>query len=433
MRVLTQAFTVTLASTTLLLGCGGGSSAIERVVEDIIVESQEDFIRAEVQGVMEEFQVPGVSLALIADKRVVYSEGFGLTHLDAGNAVTADTSFWLGSVSKAVMGVALMRAQEQGVLSLDDHVPTLLANDPQVNLSLPHTYPMVLRDLVTHTSGIIDSDDYSCAYFVGDEQGEYYSLANALIGGECDESAAIDLGGYLNNYLSDAGVYYSAVDNFLTSEPGSTYRYSNIASALAGYTLEAASGVPLDEYANIQIFSPLQMNNTSWRRSDLAEDNIATPYIWDDESEALLELPIYDLATWPDGGLRSSANDLAKLLLAIMYQGEQPASGNNQQAVQILQEDSVITLLEPASDSGAGRGLDVGVFWMTTETQTGRELIGHEGSDPGAYSFMFFDPIAKVGVVMMGNGDDEITPRFDGENWKLIENLLAAAEVLGDM
>ena len=98
--------------------------------------------------------------------------------------------------------------------------------------------------------------------------------------------------------------------------------------------------------------------------------------------------------------------------------------------MRVLEENSVVTLLEPVVDSGEGNGLDVGVFWMTAETLTGRKIIGHSGSDPGAYSFMFFDPEANVGVVLMGNGDDEIAEGFHYAH-SLIEELLEAADVLG--
>ncbi len=425
MKVLTQGIAASLASTLFLVGCGGGSSSIERLVEDTIQESQQKEIRNEIEQVMDRFHIPGVSVALVANKRVVFSEGFGFTHLDAGKAVTGDTSFWLGSTSKAVAGVALMRAQEQGLLSLDDHVQTLLANDSGMNLSLPHTHPVLLRHLVSHTSTIVDTDNYDCAYFVGEEQGEHYSLANAFIGGDCNEDTPVDLAGYLNAYLSESGAYYSAADNFLLAEPGASFEYSNIASALAGYTLESVTGTSLADYAMEHIFSPLGMNNTSWKRSDLVLEDIATPHVWDDESAAMVDLPIYDLSTWPDGGLRSSADDLAKLLLAIMQQGELPAG--EQQAVRVLAQGSVATLLEPLVE---GLGLEVGVFWMTTETYTGRKVVGHAGSDPGAYSFMFFDPKEQVGVVLMGNGDDEFDDTFENAHGQLIETLLDAAEVL---
>jgi len=431
MTALAQVLAVTLASTFLIVGCGGSSGKIKQLVEDNIIESQEKEIRAAVESVMTEFQLPGVSLALVADHRVVYSKGFGTTKLTLGNAVTADTSFWLGSVSKAVTGVALMRAQEQGLLTLDDHVQTLLANDSRVRLSPPHTYPLLLRHLVTHTSTIVDSEAYECAYFVGEATGEHYSLANALIDGNCDESAPADLAGFLNSYLSESGTYYSSSDNFLTTEPGSLFKYSNIASALAGYTIESASGTTLANFANKHIFTPLGMNNTSWTRSELADNNIATPHAWDDESGVMAELPVYELSTWPDGGLRSSANDLGNLLLSIMEQGELPASGGQQEAVRVLEKASVATLLEPMIDSGQDEELSVGVFWMTTKTRGGRSVIGHSGSDPGAYSYMFFDPKKNVGLVLMGNGDDEIAEGFDEAHDALIEELLDAADVLG--
>ena len=139
------------------------------------------------------------------------------------------------------------------------------------------------------------------------------------------------------------------------------------------------------------------MSNTSWKRGGLPEDNIASPYVWDDEDEEVAELPAI-------GG---------------------------EQAVRVLQEDSVVTLLEPTVSSDYGP--DFGVFWITTENTSGRRLVGRDGSDPGAYSYMLFNPEEKVGLIIMGNGDDEIAEGFDETHDALIENLLKAAEVLGEL
>lgn len=423
-----------LAITTTLAACGGSSgSKLKETVEENYREYEIEEVRSAISKIMRADKEPGMSVALIANNKIVFSEGFGVSNIESGKKVTADTSFWLGSVSKSVVGVALMQAQEQGVLSLEDHVLTLLANDNDVTLSLPHTYPLLLNHLVTHTGGITDADSYECAYFVGDEFGERYSLANALAEGDCDESAPVDLAGYLNAYLSDTGVFYSAENNFLEVEPGTVFEYSNTGAALAAYTIESQTGTSLADYAQTQIFQPLAMDNTSWKLNDLNRDNIATPYVWN--GEAMTPLPIYSLATWPDGGLRSSANDLAKYLLTVANKGELPANaamdGSMPNTVRILEEESVDTLLAPQISSG--EGFDIGVFWVTLQLPTRRFLVGHDGSDPGAYSYMFFDPENNVGIVMIGNGDDEYSEDFNERHYALIDQLLDHAETLGDL
>lgn len=428
-QICIKQFTV-LALVMSLVACGNDSNA---KIQGSERSNEIDEVRSAITGIMLADQAPGMSVALIADNKVVFSEGFGVSNLESGIPATADTSFWLGSTSKSVTGVALMRAQEQGILSLGDSVQSLLANDTLVGLTLPHSTPILLEHLVTHTSGIVDGNTYDCAYFVGDEFGEHFSLANALVGGDCDETAPADLGGFLNAHLSETGVYYSAADNFLDAEPGTTFEYSNIGTALAGYTIEALTGTSLADYAQTHIFEPLGMGNTSWKLSALNSANIATPHFWN--GAEMMVLPLYSLSTWPDGGLRSSANDLAKYLMTVANDGELPAitqdDGSVEQAVRILESDSVSTLLEPQVDDGTG--LSFGVFWITLVLPNGRVLVGHEGADPGAYSYMFFDPEISVGVVMLGNGDDNITEDFSERHYMLIEKLMDHAKTLGTL
>lgn len=98
--------------------------------------------------------VPGVSLALIRDYRVVQAEGFGVRDTESGAAVTRDTVFQAASIAKPVTAMAALRLVEEGQLSLDDPIDSYLgdwrltAADPVV------AGPVTLRDLLAHCAGI---------------------------------------------------------------------------------------------------------------------------------------------------------------------------------------------------------------------------------------------------------------------------------------
>jgi len=339
-------------------------------------------------------KVPGMAVALIHEDKIIFSEGFGLSNIETQQAVTADTSFWLGSVSKTAVGVAIMHAQERGLINLNDNVNSLLNYHGGFTLGAPFLNPVLLKHLVTHTSSILDSAGYECAYFVEQPSGQHYNYENKFNNGNCDETVPVSLGGYLEAYLSSGGVYYSAQNNFLTVNPGSQYEYSNVGAALAGYSLQLATGTSLADYAKTHIFEPLDMVNTSWRLSDLDRANIATPYEWNDENKKMMPLPIYSLSTWPDGGLRSSANDLAKYLMMVANEGEL-------EDIRILKEESVHAMLSPLVVTNE---LTVGVFWETEKQANGQIRIGHNGGDPGAISYIGFDPDHKTGIVLVLNG-----------------------------
>jgi len=260
---------------------------------------------------------------------------------------------------------------------------------------------------------------------VGSEDGERRSLLSdyrdlfdpegTLANLVCDDSSPADLGGYLKSYLSEGGVYYTA-DNFGgESEPGAAPVYSNVGAALAGYAFELATGRSVAAYAAEQFFRPLRMRNTSWRLSDLPPSHVATPYAWDAHGDRHVPLPFYSLSTWPDGGVRSSANDLGRFLAMVIHGGELNGT-------RVLKRTSVRRMLSPLVGN---RDDGTGVFWGLGRLASGVRLIGHSGGDPGATTHMYFDPAARVGFVLLINSDRPDTAGVI--NAALIEGLLREA------
>jgi len=193
---------------------------------------------------MEVNDIPGLSAAIIAKGEVAWAKGYGVRNVDTGAPVTADTSFWMASISKAMTAAALMKAWEDGWLSLDQDVNNYLA----FPLDNPRTAGemITLRHLVTHTSGLKDNGSfYDCSYYVLDGVGQASYLEDHA---NCTASPLVGLIDYLEAYFVPGGAYYSQTGNFKKSLPGDKDDYSNIAAALAGHIVEPVTGVPLDTY-----------------------------------------------------------------------------------------------------------------------------------------------------------------------------------------
>ena len=400
---------VVLCGTAITLsGCNGSSfkEAFDKV-------EAEEKIRKLINDTMKEDQIPGMALALVSDEKTLFAKGFG--HLDTSqlNEVGSDTPFWLGSISKAVMGTAIMHARDQQLLSLDTSVPETLAQSAPFVLASPETDSLTLRHLATHTGGITDNDYYGCAYYTHDAGGNIQYLVSTYTDITCSSEVSTDLAGYLHSYLAEDGQYYDPA-NFTT--PGEQ-QYSNIGAALAGYTLELKTGQSLADYAQYNLFSPMGMTDTSWKLSDFDTSRIARPHMRSDTGQPI-PLPLYSLSTWPDGGLRSSARDLAVYLRMMMNQGKHNDT-------RIIRSDSAALMQATLSgDHNNGHG----IFWYTV-TSYGRTLKGHSGSDPGAFSMMFYDPDKSLGLVLLANGDDDF-PGMDSKYQHLMEKLLDYAEDL---
>lgn len=370
---------------------------------------------------MARIHLPAVALSTFDVHGVTWSSAFGYADPETQRAATADTSFWLASVTKPITGLSLLRAREQGLLTLDTHVADLLAASDDFSLGAPFASEIKLSDLVTHQSSIRDSAFYACSYYstenLGDA-GSHILLADSFapdVG--CSVDVPVDLGGFLGAYLTSDGAYYSS-DNFQATPPGSVFEYSNVGAALAGYALQLATGTSLADFSKGEFFQPLGLSNTSFYSAELTRENIATPTYWDPDAQSLNAYPFYELATYPDGGLRSSANDLGKLLAALL-------GGGQLGGTRILRPESVELAFTPQRSFGDAN--QIGVFWEIVQIEAApgapaRRLIQHNGSDPGALSYVVFDPDNQFGLVLLGNGE---WPGDDDEAGLLLNTLVS--------
>lgn len=333
----------------------------------------------------------GVGGAIIVNKKVVWMNGYGFANKEHAIAFTPDTIMNIGSISKTFTGVALMRAVQEGKVSLDENInsylPFKVINPHHPNESI------TLRQLATHTSGITDRPSiYESAYHFG---------------GDSPEA----LGGFLQSYFARNGKYYSN-DNFLKTKPGAHREYSNIGAGLAGYIVELAVGEKLNAYTKRHVFDPLRMSNSGWFLSEIPPAKHARLYV----AQGLrIPIPLYGITTYPDGGARTSVSDLAKFFIALLNDGEY-------EGARILEQKSVEEMLrfqytsanKPDNVNLHGEdSVNSGIFWATKYDTT---RIGHNGSDPGVRTMMLADPNKEIGVILFTNTsmhDEESGPYYD--------------------
>jgi len=371
-----------------------------------------------VEEVMEDFLVtqgvPGVAVAAVAqtDQGLkIWTDTYGVSNLATQEPVTADTAFWMASVSKVMAGTLIKKAEEQGALTLDSKVVDILEETGAFVLGDENTTAlanMTVEHLGLHRSTILDTDAYTCGYYYSasdnttNAEGPYLLVLDlAGIDNACVEGV-VGLGDFMEAYLSAGGVYYDGQANFIPNAPPGVPDvevYSNIGCALAGYLVELTTGTDYADFAKQEILEPLGMTGSSFRLADLA-GNVATPYTFFLGGDQYQALPFWEDASYPAGGLRSSANDMARFLGAIMNNGTLDIAG-----------EASVTILEPASVADMltiREGSEHGVFWEEFEIPFGdasRVLLGHDGADPGAASLLYFDPLTKTGFFFATNGE----------------------------
>lgn len=340
-----------------------------------VVAQQEALDRLITQK-MDEAGIAGLGAAILVDKKVVWMKGYGFADRERAVPFTPDTVMNIGSISKTFTGVALMKAVEDGKLSLDADINGYLPFKV-VHPRFPDE-KITLRQLATHTSGITDRwAVYKNAY--------RYS-------GQAPEP----LGEFLRSYFVPGGASYSE-ENFLNVKPGTHREYSNIGAGLAGYIVEAAVGEPLGAYARKQIFAPLKMNDTAWSLSEVEPAKHSKLYVVQDG--LTIPISLYELTTYPDGGVRTSVSDLSKFFIALLSDGMY-------EGTRILEKRSVDEMLRfqyTASNKPDNVKLEEknsGIFWSTKFNVT---RIGHGGSDPGVNTEMLANLSKDVGVILFTN------------------------------
>lgn len=325
---------------------------------------------------MSEAGLTGVGAALIVDRRVVWSKGYGFADRERGIAFTPDTLMNVGSITKTVTGVAMMRAVELGKLDLDADINRYLPF--RVVHPRYQSAKITLRQLATHTSGIADRwDVYAGTYHYGGDSPD-------------------DLGDFLQAYFTPGGGHYSAA-NFVDGAPGTLREYSNIGAALAGYIVERVTDQPLNDFTREQVFKPLGMHHTGWFLREVDAATHARLYV--SQNGLVIPIPLYGGTTYPDGGVRTTVSDLARLFIALLGDGSHGGA-------RILEAASVTEMTRfqftdanrPANFPGTEG--NSGLFWRTKFNGT---MVGHGGNDPGIQTEMLADLGKKTGVILFVN------------------------------
>ena len=360
-------------------------------------ENFDDFISA----LIDENGIPGVAIAVINDRKLEKLEGYGFADVDAGRKMTGNTPINIASISKPIMGIAILQLAERDMLDLDEDINVYL---PFV-VDNPHfsDEKITLRDLATHTSSIAD----------------FYDVDDFTPGID----APTPLADHLTGLLTANGSRYQDGEHYLKSLPGKQREYSNLGAGVAGAVAETVSGKSLNELTQESVFKPLDMRQTSWLLKDFHADQMATRYeveqciAWtgicaDTESPIANHLigtglnppsdykhfrgyPQYGNPNYPDGGVHSSAADLAKLVMSILDDGKYKGGALLRQS----SFEDMLRLQLPPELSERQR-----FFWRDRDG-----LTGHSGSDLGIYSSLYFDRAAGNAVIVLMNRSPDAT------------------------
>jgi CubicO group peptidase (beta-lactamase class C family) len=345
-------------------------------------------------------EIPGVVAIAATAKEVIYQGAFGKRDLSKPDAMTADSVFWIASMTKAITTAGAMQLVEQGKLALDSPIGKLLPDlaSPQVLEGFdangepklrPATKPITLRHLMTHTAGFC------------------YDMWN----------------GDMVKYLEKTGLpgittcKNDALKTPIMSDPGTRWEYG-INVDYVGKAIEAVSGKRLDAYLRDHLFNPLGMTDTAFKIGESQRKRLVGMHGRGPDG-SLAPIP-FELEQDPEfhmggGGLYGTAGDYIKFTRMILNKG----SGNGNQ---VLKSETVammgqnhigeLTMTKMTSAVAfATNDVDLypdmvkkwGLSFLITTAQT------PEGRSPGslawaglANTYYWIDPSRDVtGVILM--------------------------------
>jgi CubicO group peptidase (beta-lactamase class C family) len=239
---------------------------------------------------MSTYNIPGASLGVTKNGKLVYAKGFGLSDKSANTPVTTESRFRLGSLSKTFTGIAVMKLVQDGKLSLDDKVfgdGGILENDFGTPPYSVNVADMQLRHLLNHTSG----------------------------------SWGLNTGGEVidNNPAYTHKQFFDwLIDNRPNpKEPGTFYDYSNTGYSLLGRIIEKVSGKPYIDFIKEDLMAPLDATQTDIGATTEAETKSKEVKYYGQGNDASFVYNMSFLRRDASGGLISTATDLLKLITAV--------------------------------------------------------------------------------------------------------------------
>ncbi len=331
---------------------------------------------AYVARVLKTFDVPGLSVAIVKDGKVVVAKGYGVRKLGDAAPVDENTLFGIGSNTKAFTSAALASLVDEGKISWDDPVyqrlPGFQMYDPYVS------HEMTIRDLLTHRSGM------------GLGEGDLLFWPHTT-------------------FTRDDIIY-----RLRFMKPASSFRsrfaYDNLMYIAAGQIIPAVTGKSWEDTIRERILVPLGMNTTNLSNAAFKPtDNYAFPHSRLDGKLQVIDFITLDNAG-PAGSINSSAAEMARWVTLQLYRGKFPnREGRLFSEQQSREMWSAQTLLPAGERNGplaplSSRFAAYGLGWGLRDYH-GRKLVGHTGGVAGFVSRVMLVPEENLGVVILTNAE----------------------------
>jgi CubicO group peptidase (beta-lactamase class C family) len=302
--------------------------------------------------------IPGASLVIVKDDKVIYMKGLGLRDLEHRLPVTPDTLFPIGSATKAFTAMAAVMTADDGKLSLDDSprrfLPDFKLRDPDADAKI------TIRDLLSHRSGLNRTD-------------------LAMVTGVLNREELIRVVGMAKP----------------TAKLGEKFQYQNIMYTAAGEAVARANNTTWDKVIAERIFKPLAMKASVTTDAAMQRSSdFSYGYEYKATTKQTRRLPMREIpAAAPAGAINSNARDMAQWLRLML-------GGGVFEGKRLVSEKGFHELVtEQINVAGT---VAYGLGWFLRQWD-GHQVIEHGGNIDGYNAQVGFMPDQRLGFVLLTN------------------------------
>lgn len=319
----------------------------------------------DMRQLMERYHVPGVSVAVIHDFRVVWAKGWGVTDAATVTPVTPDTLFQAASISKPVAAMASLKAIQDGQFGLDEDINQILTSWKLPTAGFVSQQPVTPRLLMSHTSGMDDGFGFP-GYAPG---ASLPTVVQILDGTPPANTKEVRLG----------------------RPPLSGYKYSGGGIMIEELALTDRLHQPFTEIMQKEVLSPLGMTHSTYEQP-LDSDRARYAAHAHDENGKPLDSPWHVYPEQAAAGLWTTPTDLAKFVIEVQLS----LLGRSNK---VLSQKMAEEMVSPVGVGPFGDGFEV------SQHGEGWYFI-HTGSNWGFQCALMAHKVKGYGVVVMTNGDN---------------------------
>ena len=359
---------------------------IARAQTDTLPSFVKDSLDNYINRAMQDWEIPGLSLAIVKNGKLVMAKGYGVKEMGGTDKVDENTLFMIGSNSKAFTATALATLDAENKLSLEDKVTKWIPSFKLENKAAGEQ--AIVRDLLCHRIGFMTF------------QGDFTYWTSNLTRKEVIEKMS----------------HIKAVYPFRTK-----WGYTNAAFLTAGEIIPAVTGKSWEDYIKEKIFTPLGMNNSLALSKDFPNaPNKSVPYTLVDGKIARIPYCYIDNLA-PAGSIGSSASDMSKWVMMQLGNGKYEGK-------EVIPQKAIQSIRYPNSIMGNGSTLfnksNFTLYGLGLELQDyeGKRIVSHTGGVNGYVSSVTMVPSDKLGIVILTNTDQNAL--YEALKWEILDAYL---------